>query len=111
MNGRFVTACESASRTFVEFAIFSPSVPEPEPVEAVTVQVAVFELLTGVTPVIVGVPPRPPLTRTKFAAVRPVTGSVNVTVHDTLAALVGLGPARAMLCTSGAFVGSFLLIV
>src|SRR4051794_13388286 len=49
----------------------------------------------------VGVPPRPVLTRAKSAEVTPVTPSLNVTVQLTLAPFAGDGAARVMELTVG----------
>jgi hypothetical protein len=83
-------------------------VPFPDPVDAVTVHVAVGP--GPVTAVIAGVPPRPPFVKLKSLAVTPFTGSLNVTVHDTLEAFVGLEPARAIDVTVGAVVSSVNVI-
>ncbi len=70
--------------------MFNPSVPVPVPVLAETVHVVPLP----VTEVIAGVPPSPVLTSEKLLAVTPVTLAPKVTVQETLAALVGLVPAR-----------------
>jgi hypothetical protein len=77
--------------------MFSPSVPLPVPVLAVTVQVVPPPL----TPVIAGVPPSPTLTGTKLPLLTPVTLVLNITVQETLAALVGLAAARLIEVTEG----------
>jgi hypothetical protein len=82
----------------------SCSVPDPDgvpvPVPAATVYVAPLP----VTPVTAGDPDSPLAATEKFdpLAATPVTGSLNVTVQETLAALVGLGPARVIEDTVGA---------
>ena len=77
----------------------SPSVPLPVPVEAVTVYVD--PPAAPVTPVIAGVPPRPVLTSPKLPTPTPLTFSLNVTVQETVPALVGLGDARTIEDTVG----------
>src|SRR5437763_15741895 len=67
------------------------------PVLAVTVHVASDPL----TPVI-DAPPTPLPDSEKLAADTPVTGSENVTVHDTLEAFVGFGSAGVIDDTEGA---------
>src|SRR5438874_717388 len=73
---------------------FRPRVPSPDPVVAVTLQVL---------PLPVTLPTDPPVTesvraRAKSPASTPVTGSLNVTVHETLPAFVGLAaPTRRLM--------------
>jgi hypothetical protein len=80
--------------------IFNASVPFPVPVDAVTVHNAP-EPETAVT---AGVPDNPDADSEKLPVATPVTGSLNVTVHCTLDALVELEPTRAMDETVGAVV-------
>ncbi|MND02679.1 hypothetical protein D3C83_221500 [compost metagenome] len=61
--------------------MFSPSVPLPVPVLAVTVQTEG----PPVTDVIAGAPLNPPLIRVKLAALSPVTLALKVTVQETAA--------------------------
>jgi hypothetical protein len=77
--------------------IFNPSVPLPVPVLAVTVRVAPLP----VTEVIAGVPPSPEFTSLKLLLLIPVTLALNVTVQETLDALVGLAPATLIDKTVG----------
>ena len=80
---------------------FNPNVPEPEPVEAVTVnEVAKVEMF-GLTAVTAGEPPNPTFASAKSVASTPFTGSLKVTVHCTDAALVGEEPTRATVDTDG----------
>ena len=81
---------------------FSPRVPDPVPVDAVTVKLALSVAAFGVTFVIAGVPPSPLLTSEKSLGSTPFTASLNVTVHCTEAAFVGDGPARLIEVTVGA---------
>src|SRR5438552_627961 len=74
----------------------SSSVPVG-PVLTVTVHVA-SDALT----LVIDAPPEPLPVSEKFAADTPVTLSSNVTVHDTLAALVGFASARTIDDTEGA---------
>jgi hypothetical protein len=76
------------------FDLFRPSVPFPLPVLAVTVHVAVGAMPD--TDVIAGEPVNPVFTTEKFDASTPLTGSLNVTVHETLDAAVGDEPASAI---------------
>ena len=76
----------------------NPSVPVPDPVLAATVHVVPLP----VTEVIAGVPPKPELTSVKLLALTPVTLTVNVTVQDTVAAVVGFALAVLMEATEGA---------
>ncbi len=74
---------------------FSPSVPEPVPVLAVTVQL-VPEPLT----LVMEAPARlPPATRVKLEALKPVTGALKVTSQLSELALVGLALLRVMEAT------------
>src|SRR3712207_1730375 len=78
-------------------ARFSPIVPSPEPVAAVTVQV----VLEPVTPVS-DEPVSPLGSRTKSPASTPPTFSVKVTVQETDAPLVDGAPVRLIEETVGA---------
>src|SRR5436190_12089426 len=69
-----------------------PRVPVPVPVLAVTAYVAPLPD----TPVIAGDPPRPVFASEKSDASTPVTLSLNVTTHPTVAAFVGLEDARTI---------------
>jgi hypothetical protein len=77
---------------------FNPSVPSPDPVLAVTVQIAPLP----VTPVTAGVPPSPVFTTAKLPEATPLTLSLNVTVHWTLKAFVGEEVTRLIEVTVGA---------
>ena len=77
---------------------FSPRVPEPVPVDAVTVYVVPLPLAEPEKAGDV----RPPLTRVKLALATPVTDSLNVTVQLTVAALVGLEAFATIEVTVGA---------
>ena len=86
------SACPDAS--LIEptlFARFTPSVPEPVPVLAVTVQAVADDVLAGVT----SMSPKPvrpaAATSAKFAALTPVTGSLKRTSHVTVPGAVGVG--------------------
>src|SRR5262249_26348905 len=74
------------------------------PVLAVTV----YWLPLPLTPVIVAPVTAPVVTRAKSEASTPVTLSLNSTVHDMLAAFVGVVPARLIDCTVGAVVSTVL---
>ena len=98
MNGRPVIALLARSLIDEPLVRFRPSDPDPDPVDAVTVRVAPLP----VTPVIAGVPPKPLLTSVKlFEEFPPVTGSLNVTVHDTLDEFVGEAATRLIELTVG----------
>lgn len=58
--------------------------------------------LDPLTPVTAGEPPTPDAASARSAAPTPVTAVEKVTLQRTLAALVGLGSARAMEVTAGA---------
>ena len=60
---------------------------------------------TAVTPVMIGVPPRPVLTSEKFDAVKPPIGSVKVTCQVTFADPVGLADPLFIETTAGVGVG------
>ena len=79
---------------------FRPSVPLPVPVFAVTV----YWFPLPLTVVIVAPATVPVVTRVKSPASTAVTLSLNSTVHDTLAAFVGVVPTRLIDCTVGAIV-------
>ena len=78
----------------------SPSVPLPVPVDAVTVNVELAP--DGVTDVITGVPPSPPLRSVKSEESTPLTLVLKVTFHDTEADDAGLDEARLTDRTTGA---------
>ena len=82
--------------TPVALTIFRPRVPSPAPVLAVTVQVALAPVPEVSLTLVIAAPVMPLGTRAKWLADRPVTAALKVTVHVTLAALVGLGSARVM---------------
>ena len=71
---------------------FSPIVPSPVPVLAVTVQV----VPPPVTPVIAGLPMRPVTMRSKSGSSTPLTDSLKMTVQLTLEAFVGVPLTRLM---------------
>ena len=77
-------------------ASLRPSVPSPEPVDAVTV----YDVPDPLTPVI-DVPERPAPVRAKSVASTPVTVSLNVTVQRTDEALVGVASRRVIPVTDG----------
>src|SRR4051794_17613120 len=87
-----VSAFPARSLIPVELDSLSWSVPEPLPVDAVTVRVAPLP----VTPVIAGGPARPVEASVKFAAAPPFIGSLKLTVQDRDAALVGVPEARVI---------------
>src|SRR5712671_6534875 len=70
--------------------------PSPGPVSAVTVLV-----VPDPVTLVIDAPATALPDSEKFAADTPVTASENVTVHDTLAALVGLASATAIDVTVG----------
>src|SRR5262245_11435751 len=78
--------------------MFKPSVPLPEPVDAVTVRV----VPDPGTLVIAGEPPSPAFANAKSVLSTPVTDSLNVTVQSTDAAFEGVEPTRTMELTVGA---------
>ena len=86
---------------------FRPSVPLPVPVFAVTV----YWLPLPLTVVIVAPVTAPVVARAKSEASTPVTLSLNSTVHDTLAAFVGVVPTRLIDCTVGAIVSAPAAVV
>src|SRR5438093_1237345 len=75
---------------------FRPRVPSPAPVLAVTVYVAPLPVT-----LVMEAPVTPVAARLKSVESTPVTFWENVTVQETLAALVGLAPARLMDETMG----------
>src|SRR3954464_10441281 len=77
----------------------TPSVPEPVPVEAVTVQIAPLPVT-----LLMDAPATPVAASVKSFASTPLTCSENVTVQDTDAAFVGELPLRASEDTVGAVV-------
>src|SRR6185436_6166225 len=79
VKGRFKTERER----LMPFTRFRPSVPSPIPVLAATTQLLDGEPPTGVTEVMAGVPPRPPVTKAKLEMVRPDIWLVKLTVHET----------------------------
>src|SRR5262245_12326591 len=79
---------------------FRPSVPLPVPVFAVTV----YWFPLPLTVVIVAPATVPVVARVKSPASTAVTLSLNSTVHDTLAAFVGVVPTRLIDSTVGAIV-------
>ena len=86
-NGTLVTPSPALFATPVELAMLSPTDPPAVPGLTVTVQVVPLPL----TPVIVA--PVEPVSA-RFAAVSPLTLSLNVIVHDNEFALDGLLPTR-----------------
>ena len=74
---------------------FSPSVPPTDPVLTVTVRVAPVPAID-----VIDVPGAVP-TSVKLLAVTPVTGSENVTVKPTLAALMGVASTSVIAVTEG----------
>jgi hypothetical protein len=92
-------ALPAPSVTPVDAVWFRPRLPLPPPVLAVTVHVVVGAVPE--TDVIVGEPVRPVFASVKFDAVTPLTGSLNVTVHETLEAFVGDEPTRLIDVTVG----------
>src|SRR5581483_3921024 len=76
---------------------FSPRVPSPLPVFAVTVHVVPLPL----TPVTCGVVTPPPAASWKSVASTPVTASLKVTVQETLVAFDGVEPTRLIELTVG----------
>ena len=75
---------------------FRPRVPLPVPVLAVTVRVVPVPVT-----LVMAAPVTPVCASVKSLASTFVTLALKVTVQDTLAALVGLAPASAMLLTVG----------
>jgi hypothetical protein len=75
---------------------FRPSVPFPEPVPAVTVYVLPLPLT-----LVTAAPMTPEAASAKSLVSTPATLSLKVTVHWTLAALVGLPAARSIELTVG----------
>jgi hypothetical protein len=74
-----------------------PTVPVAAPTDTGTVHVV--PLPVGI-PTVAPVDPVPVIP--KFAAVKPVTGSLKVTVKSIVAPLAGLAPARVIETTCGA---------
>ena len=85
--GRLATIAPSGSAVPVPFAISRPSVPVVVPTFALTVHVVPLPVT------VVTLAPVPPVSA-KLAAVTPVIFRLKVTVHATVAALVGSVPAR-----------------
>jgi hypothetical protein len=100
VNGTFATATPPESETPVPFDISNPSVPVVVPVVALTVHVVPLP----VTPVTLAPVSPDEGVRLKFDAVTPVTLLLKVTVHATVAALVGFAPARLIETTRVAIV-------
>jgi len=88
----------AASTTLPADVASRPKVPSPLPALAATVQLVPLPE----TFVMTGDPPSaPPGTAVNAEAPTPVTSSLNVTVHETVEALVGLVAARTMDSTVG----------
>ena len=100
VNGRLTTAAPSESAVLAPFAISSSSVPVAVPGFALTVHVVALPVtLVTLVPVPAGC-----AVSVKLEALTPVMLSLKVTVHATVAALVGLAPARLIETTFGAIV-------
>ena len=98
----FASAFLAASVIPARFERLSCNVQSPVPVVAVTAQVVPLPE----TDVMAGSPPEPLRTSVKLCARTPVTASLKVTVHVTVAALVGEAAARTIDVTLGAVVSS-----